>query len=460
MTFRSRLLKFLAYGTVLAVVMSASGQVSTYAQQTEPISSANAIEINEPRSLEFVYQGEIKKNGTVVTGTCDFNFGLWDAANSGENKGRLTVSGVAVTNGKFTATLDFGDQFTGDARWIETSIKCSDDTTFTTMPRQKIYGAPYANGLWAGTSIRGSHPSAAFTTDNAIGAGIAGYSHGSNGNSWGVFGYSENEYGVHGTSTNGSAGVLGDAMKGHGVQGISHAGSRSGVYGYNDTTEPYAAGVAGEAPNGNGVYGSSTNFAGGYFYSQNGIGAFAESANHDGIQGISHAADHSGVYGANDSPNGFAGFFDGKTWTRTIEIAGGADLVEKFDVTNDPNPEPGTLLVIDEANPGKLKPSAVAYDTKVAGIVSGAGDVKPGLVLHQDGVLGGNTQVAIAGRVYVKAEALSGAIKPGDLLTTSHMAGYAMQAANHELSQGAIIGKAMTGLQEGTGLVLVLVNLQ
>ena len=49
-------------------------------------------------------------------------------------------------------------------------------------------------------------------------------------------------------------------------------------------------------------------------------------------------------------------------------------------------------------------------------------------MLHQEGVLEGDTVVAIAGRVYVRAEALSGPIAPGDMLTTSDMPGYVMVA--------------------------------
>lgn len=150
----------------------------------------------------------------------------------------------------------------------------------------------------------------------------------------------------------------------------------------------------------------------------------------------------------------------GTTATNILQIRGGSDLAEKFDVTGETAIEPGTLMVIDENNPGRLKPSEQAYDTKVAGIVSGAGGVQPGLTLHQQDVMDGSTVVAIAGRVYVKAEAFSAPIKPGDLLTTSAMSGYAMKATDHDRAQGAVIGKAMSELKQGTGLVLVLVNLQ
>jgi hypothetical protein len=96
----------------------------------------------------------------------------------------------------------------------------------------------------------------------------------------------------------------------------------------------------------------------------------------------------------------------------------------------------------------------------VAGVVSGANGIRPGLTLQQEGALEGGQNVALTGRVYVQADAASGAIKPGDLLTTSDTAGHAMKVGNHASAQGAILGKAMTGLKEGRGLVLVLVTLQ
>ena len=68
--------------------------------------------------------------------------------------------------------------------------------------------------------------------------------------------------------------------------------------------------------------------------------------------------------------------------------------------------------------------------------------------------------VALSGRVYVTADTSAGSIEPGDLLTTSSTAGRAMKAADHGQAQGAIIGKAMTPLTDGDGMVLVLVTLQ
>ena len=150
---------------------------------------------------------------------------------------------------------------------------------------------------------------------------------------------------------------------------------------------------------------------------------------------------------------------DGQVVTPVLQITGGADLVESFD-THDERSEPGTVLVIDEHAPGRLESSTYAYDAKVAGVVSGANGVRPGIHMGQEGTLDGATPVAMAGRVYVKCSTENGAIRPGDLLTTAAMAGHAMRATDPARSNGAIIGKAMSSLDHGDGLVLVLVNLQ
>jgi hypothetical protein len=120
----------------------------------------------------------------------------------------------------------------------------------------------------------------------------------------------------------------------------------------------------------------------------------------------------------------------------------------------------GTVVSIDPEHPGKLRMSAAAYDRKVAGIVSGANGINPGISMIDEQQLEPGENVALSGRVYVKANTSAGAIAPGDLLTTSDVAGEAMKAADHQRAQGSILGKAMTPLDGATGMVLVLVTLQ
>jgi len=162
----------------------------------------------------------------------------------------------------------------------------------------------------------------------------------------------------------------------------------------------------------------------------------------------------------------------GTTSVRVLQITGGADFAENFDVTalpasnegNKAEPtkvEAGMVVSIDPANPGKLRLSSRAYDRGVVGIISGAGGVNPGMIMGQEGTpADGKHPVALSGRVYCWVDARYGAVKPGDLLTTSPTPGHAMKVRNSAKAQGAIIGKAMTGLKRDKGLTLMLVTLQ
>ena len=149
----------------------------------------------------------------------------------------------------------------------------------------------------------------------------------------------------------------------------------------------------------------------------------------------------------------------GTTTTCVLTITGGCDLSEPFEMSSKDIPN-GAIVIIDDERPGVLKVSQRAYDTRVAGIVSGANGVKPGISMSQQGVIEGGQNVALSGRVYALADAFYGAIKPGDLLTTSDTPGHCMKVTNHPRAQGAIIGKAMSSLEKGKGMVLVLVSLQ
>ena len=68
------------------------------------------------------YQGQLKRDGSQYSGTCDFRFGLWDALNGGSQQGTTqSAAAVEVNNGLFGVSLDFGNQFKGEARWLETA---------------------------------------------------------------------------------------------------------------------------------------------------------------------------------------------------------------------------------------------------------------------------------------------------------------------------------------------------
>lgn len=153
---------------------------------------------------------------------------------------------------------------------------------------------------------------------------------------------------------------------------------------------------------------------------------------------------------------------NGTITTKILEITGGSDLAESFVINSEIKPLPGMLVSIDSLNPGKLTLSTSEYDRKVAGIISGANNIRTGLLLNQKNtIIDGETPVALTGRVYCFVDASEIGIKPGDLLTTSNTRGYAMKATDHEKANGSTIGKAMSYLQKGEkGLVLVLISLK
>ena len=67
---------------------------------------------------------------------------------------------------------------------------------------------------------------------------------------------------------------------------------------------------------------------------------------------------------------------------RTLTITGGADLAEPFAIGESGALPKGSVVVIDDQSPGQLKQSTHEYDTRVAGIISGANGINPGHFAH------------------------------------------------------------------------------
>ena len=135
----------------------------------------------------------------------------------------------------------------------------------------------------------------------------------------------------------------------------------------------------------------------------------------------------------------------------------GADFAEEFDIAG-ADAEPGTVMVIDDG--GGLRQSGEAYDKRVAGVISGAGTCRPGIVLNKQDTAGRRATVALVGKVFCKVDARYSSIEVGDLLTTSQTPGHAMKAADPLKALGCLIGKALRPLREGAGLIPILIALQ
>jgi hypothetical protein len=143
--------------------------------------------------------------------------------------------------------------------------------------------------------------------------------------------------------------------------------------------------------------------------------------------------------------------------TGDVRLSGG-DCAEEFDVEDDQVLDPGTVMVIGDEE--SLRQCREAYDTKVAGVLSGAGDCKPGIVLGKQTSQSRRMPLALNGKVYCKVDAQYGAITVGDLLTTSPTPGCAMKVSDPLRASGAILGKALRPLTQVRGLIPILVTLQ
>lgn len=192
-------------------------------------------------------------------------------------------------------------------------------------------------------------------------------------------------------------------------------------------------------------------------HSNRNAGVFGESEQLSGVYAVSHHPQNAGLYATNDR-GGPAAFFEGKiVVTGDITLANG-DCAEDFDISADSAAEPGTVMVLNDD--GGLRESSHAYDKRVAGVVSGAGSFKPGLVLDKQTPQGNRKPIALLGKVFCKVDAQFGPIAVGDLLTTSPTPGHAMRADDAASAFGAVIGKALRVHDAGQGLIPILIALQ
>ena len=142
-------------------------------------------------------------------------------------------------------------------------------------------------------------------------------------------------------------------------------------------------------------------------------------------------------------------------------VLSGGDYAESVDVTGDrAQYEPGDVMVVDPTSSGKFAKSSTPYSTAVMGIYS----TKPGVVGRRQTTAKSHmveeVPMAMIGIVPTKVSAEGGPIKPGDLLVTSSLPGYAMKGTDRSQLAGAIVGKALDSLNEGTGVIEVAVSLQ
>ena len=115
----------------------------------------------------FTYQGRLNDGSSPASGTYALRFALYDAVSAGAQQGNLlTNAATSVSNGLFAVTLDFGNQFTGAARWLEIAVRTNGAGAFSTLaPRQPLTAVPYATFANTASNVSGTISAANVTGD-------------------------------------------------------------------------------------------------------------------------------------------------------------------------------------------------------------------------------------------------------------------------------------------------------
>jgi hypothetical protein len=455
-----------------ATFVSMFGLTPAAAQQAEGRQPAKASEAANPDAV-------------TGSGTADY-IAIWKTTTALGSSGLYQTSGQ-VGLGTITpkAALDVETSNTAGTPAIQGESNATSGTSYGVVG--KVNSAPTASGTLA--------------------AGVAGTSNGTSGNTAGVVGtdYNPSGTGVFGQATAatssgqrgvegiaygpGGVGVRGDATGNttdlsFGLEGVANGPIDVGISAFATSTTGQTAGMAAydystsgiggifEATATSGsttgvqVYNASSSGAAGLFNASsttgNTIGIVVNDYSATGTAGVfNNVAGGNILVGQDNGANKFRvdgtgrGYFDGGVQ------ASGADFAESVTVRGDrARYEPGDLLAIDPSGKRRLDLSDEAYSTRVAGILS----TKPGILASthamQDPRLASEVPLAVVGIVPCKVTTENGAISVGDLLVASARAGYAMKGTDRGRMLGAVVGKAMEPLAQGSGVIQVLVTLQ
>jgi hypothetical protein len=408
-----------------------------------------------PLGTAFTYQGQLKSNDVPYTGACDIKFALYDALTGGTQVGILTKTNVAVDEGFFTVQLDYGaGKFTGDARWLEMSVRCpAGSGTYTLLsPRQALTAAPAALSLALPFSAQGVSSSALVSVANG-GTGpaaqfVSWFNDGL------LVGYAGDD-GVHMERAEDDGVFVGNAG-GDGLS-VGYAGG-SGVYvAYTDGSGVYVDDAVA-----NGVYV-------GFAYD----GVHVNDAWDDGVYANTGDVDHEWgfytpdrIYAGYGLASGGPSMIVAQNGDRAPLEAGDVVVVSgvgtPFAGSDFPAPQ------VRRAGAGGAAVAGVVYARFVAEEqveeVERDGQVEQRTSLHSRSTEGPVAPgeyllLVVLGAAQVRASTEAGGIAAGDLLAVAGEGQAApMGAAGYV--PGSLVGTAMEALEaaEGSGLIWVLVN--
>lgn len=470
-----------------------------------------ALTAQDAVGTAFTYQGRLLDGGNPVDGNLDFFFTLWDAPSGGDLVAEQVATGVEVSDGHFSVSLDFGsDAFTGDARYLAIEVEGT-----PLEPLVALTAAPYAHSLRPGAVINSGTGSALTLHSSGGGATLSV----SNATQDGLLVTSAGDDGLEVSSA--SYGVYVNAAAQDALK-VNNAG--------DDGLDIYDAGDAPthtlpadlfppqhDAHDGIDIagakdYGLWVGYAGGAGVRINsaGYGVFIDSVDNYGLTiknsgdrgiwidrtgkdgvAISHAAGNA-VYASSDGGYGLQTpnqiLVNGCIGCTSMLVAQNGDEgdLELGDVVvlsgvgrpfaDSPDP---TCLVRRAEQASSAAVAGVVYgritafeETRDSRSPEGQGQTE--LTTHWQvlppeeapAAPGEYLVIVTMGLTRVKAEAVAGPILPGDLLATSADGGRAIKAEAVRVEgaafypPGTIIGKAMEPLKKGSGLLWALVTLQ
>ncbi len=386
-----------------------------------------------PSSTTFTYQGQLKLSGDPLTGTTDFEFTLWDSEIGGTQVGSpVSRDAAEVKNGLFQVPLDFGaNALGGGTKWLAISVRnpAGGGSFVPVLPRQQITSSLYSiqtrgifvadnNNVGIGTTNPTSllhvvgdtgvnHAVYRHTTETVSGAaGVYGESNSTSG--YGVFGFGSSSsglnYGVYGqTYSNNGRGVYGRASRSdgttYGVVGQSQSNHGTGVYGMATSTSGTTYAVRGDCESPTGFAGY---FAGrGHFRDAVGFGVIdpyypvqAFSNDSTAIHASSnlgqaiygYSRDGTGISGDCGSPDGYAGYFNGRGYfggnvgiRAALEVAGDGTFRSRLGIGNPP--ALGGQLTIVDSGDGSIHAIEATSNTTVFPTIFARNTAKEGSVL-------------------------------------------------------------------------------
>lgn len=427
-------------------------------------------------------QGQLTNpDGEIVAdGDYEMTVRVWTAQTGGTNVFTQTET-IAVTDGLFNVNInEFPPHlFSGEVAnqpYMEIEIDGE-----TLEPRRIIPGAAYAHGLVSGSGVVGSRPDIDNVTDDGYPAVFTAVNTQlpTDNPGYGIVAQSANA-GLYVDNLRGDGGLEESESPEHNPDIILGGRYLSGIDGETDTDNNHAGVIATE-PN--------ENFSGMFLRSNYRLELFKSYSNENWS-----LPEFRVYHGPRDTDNLQLRLDDeGNLSIEGVYSSGGADYAEHIATDSaDVTYEIGDVLVISTEQDRAVTLSTEANSTHVIGVYSAnpgfvAGAGTPGEQVTQErealraagfdpddpeaieaafgsaeltaiATHNGRIDVAIAGIVPVKVSAENGAIARGDLLTSATLPGHAMKATDPQI--GTILGKAMGTLDEGTGLIEMLVMLQ